>query len=343
MVFHTETVPNRRFASIFGPPREVKRLRSMGLKARDVQAVLEEASPRSRPRRRPRSRAEREFYDEDVLRERPGTVVEAICPTSGPIFRGFLRFFSGFLCDFRRCSMVFHRFSSFFIDFPVGFHRFSTCFSVSWIFPNLRAFASRFLREEYEDWEEGDDVDDYRQYTMDDEPWEQMPWDFDDYLEDESAAKTQEPPMFNDSLIYAPLFLMFFLCFSMFFIDFRTSSSCFSWIFMVFHQQRPLRSKEEAQYRSSGPTRDYYTADPWARSGWSYSSGYSEARDAEIPRISLAFGRFSVDFRSIFGRFSWDFYGFCHRFWSTSRGFRWPRRPTSPLGRSSAGSRRKRR
>ncbi|CAJ1341879.1 unnamed protein product, partial [Effrenium voratum] len=43
-----------------------------------------------------------------------------------------------------------------------------------------------FLREEYEDWDDRyDSVDDYYRYTMDDEPWESVPWDFDDFLEED--------------------------------------------------------------------------------------------------------------------------------------------------------------
>lgn len=128
-------------------PKEdlVQKLRSMGLRQRDVQDVLNEVAPRSRPPRsgrsssrnrkqRPRSRAEREFYgyasrsDQDFVRE--------------------------------------------------------------------------FIREEYDDWDDRyDDVDDYFDFTMDDEPWESIPWDFDDYLDDaheetqyRSSRRTQAGP-----------------------------------------------------------------------------------------------------------------------------------------------------
>ncbi|CAE7881821.1 DNAJB8 [Symbiodinium necroappetens] len=43
----------------------------------------------------------------------------------------------------------------------------------------------RFLREEYDDWDD-EDEDDYFDFTMDDEPWDSVPWDseFDDYFAD---------------------------------------------------------------------------------------------------------------------------------------------------------------
>ncbi|CAL1128568.1 unnamed protein product [Cladocopium goreaui] len=111
-------------------PKEdlVQKLRSMGLRQRDVQDVLNEVAPQSRPPRsgrsssrnrkqRPRSRAEREFY--------------------------------------------------------------------GYASPSDQDFVREFIREEYDDWDDRyDDVDDYFDFTMDDEPWESIPWDFDDYLDD---------------------------------------------------------------------------------------------------------------------------------------------------------------
>lgn len=128
-------------------PKEdlVQKLRSMGLRQRDVQDVLNEVAPQSRPPRsgrsssrnrkqRPRSRAEREFY--------------------------------------------------------------------GYASPSDQDFVREFIREEYDDWDDRyDDVDDYFDFTMDDEPWESIPWDFDDYLDDaheetqyRSSRRTQAGP-----------------------------------------------------------------------------------------------------------------------------------------------------
>lgn len=105
----------------------VKKMRGMGLVQQDVDGVLSEVAPQSRPPRsgrssrkkqRPRSRAEREFFADE------------------------------------------------------------------------REYVREFLREEYDDWDDTfESVDDYFEFTMDDEPWESIPWDFDDYLEDSDETQ----------------------------------------------------------------------------------------------------------------------------------------------------------
>ncbi|CAK9110614.1 unnamed protein product [Durusdinium trenchii] len=60
-----------------------------------------------------------------------------------------------------------------------------------------------FLKEEYDDWDDSDSVDDYFEYTMDDEPWESVPWDFDDYFDEseEGQYRSQGP---NKDYYYSP-------------------------------------------------------------------------------------------------------------------------------------------
>lgn len=102
----------------------VRKLQSMGIRVKDVQALIDEMNPsgkrhrrqnsRSRGKRRPpMSRAERDFFADDAR------------------------------------------------------------------------VVNEFLREEYDDWDD-EDEDDYFDFTMDDEPWDSVPWDseFDDYFAD---------------------------------------------------------------------------------------------------------------------------------------------------------------